>query len=398
MEPGEQGNGMPGRLRRCLQLSLRTRILIGCAVFLSVLFAAIVVGVVETVQIMGQRRGPPLGPEGWMLVEMVVRLPVDRPSSPVRDIFLNTTELGSLRETLWVEDVANREQVGLFQAPENWTSQEGYEYVPHVIVFEDVPGDAVEPDSLEKLAKYEKEGMVGLVFFAGDLFSGGPGLASWCGSPIADILPVDIEEVKLMKGMEARVKIKDRGFAPFKGFDFSTFPRIRAVTAVTPKPGAKVAATAEGGGEEYPLLVWWEVNGARILVWTGSFADIYNWGTDEFFQSGGSRGGPLFARKLVCFAAERGDESSGDTAAIAGYGWFKILVDEDHPEKVAGLRVYIDREKVKSDEEAREMGRQVWDYVFVAPGVVRPGLELGVEYVLSDELMAEIKAALTSLS
>ncbi|MGQ9586521.1 MAG: glutamine amidotransferase [Anaerolineae bacterium] len=397
MELEEQGNGMPGRLRRCLQLSLRTRILIGCAVFLSVLFAAIVVGVVETAQIMGQRRGSPVGPEGWMLVEMVVRLPVDRPSSPVRDIFLNTTELGSLRETLWVEDVGNREQVRLFQAPENWTSQEGYEYVPHVIVFEDVPGDAVEPDSLEKLAKYEKEGLVGLVFFAGDLFSGGPGLASWSGSPITDILPVDTEEVKLVKGMEAGVKIKDRGFPPFKGFDFSTFPRIQAVTRVVPKPGAKVAAAAEAGGKEYPLLVWWEVKGARILVWTGSFSDIYNWQTDEFFRSGGSRGGPLFARKLVCFAAERGGGSE-DTAATAGHGSFKIQTDEDHPEKVAGLRVYIDREKVKRDEEAREMGRQVWDYVFVAPGVVRPGLELGVEYVLTDELMAEIEAALTSSS
>lgn len=397
MKLGERGNGMPRRLRRCLQLSLRTRVLIGCAVFLSILFATIVVGVVETVQIIGQRRGPPLGPEEWMLVETVVRLPVDRPSSRVRDIFLNITGLGSLTQTVWIEDVAHREQVRLFQAPENWTSQEGYEYVPHVIIFEDVPGDAVEPDGLEKLAKYEKEGMVGLVFFAGELFSGGPGQASWSGSPIADILPIDTEEVKLVNGIEARVKIKDRGFPPFKGFDFSTFPKIEALTSVTPKPGAKVAATAEAGGKEHPLLVWWEVNGARILVWTGRFSDIYNWQTDEFFRSGGSRGGPLFARKLVCFAAERGGGSE-DTAATAGYGSFRILMDEDHPERVAGLRVYIDREKVKSDEEARELGRRVWDYVFVAPGAVRPGLELGVEYILTDELIAEIQATLTSSS
>jgi len=394
MELEDQNNATPGRLRSRLQFSLRTRILIGCTVFLSILFATIAVGVVETAQIIGQRRGPPLGPEGWMLVEMVVRLPVDRPSSPVRDIFFNTTGVKSLRETLWVEDVAHRKQVRLSQAPDTWTSQEGYEYVPHVIVFEDVPGDAVEPDSLEKLAKYEEEGMVGLVFFAGELFSGGPGLTSWSMSPIADILPINAEHTELLKGVQARVQIKDRGFPPFKGFDFSTFPRIEALTITTPKPGAKVAATAEARGKEYPLLVWWEVNGARILVWTGSFSDIYRWQTDEFFESGGSRGGPLFARKLVCFTAERGGGSE-DTAATAGCGSFKIMMDEDHPERVAGLRVYIDREKVRSDEEARELGRQIWDYVFVAPGVVRPGFEPGLEYILTDELMAEIKTALT---
>jgi len=105
----------------------------------------------------------------------------------------------------------------------------------------------------------------------------------------------------------------------------------------------------------------------------------------------------LFARKLVCFAAERGGGSEA-TAATAAYGSFKLLTDEDHPGRVVGVRVYINREKVKNAEEARELGRQVWDYVFIAPGAVRPGLEAGVEYILTDELIGEIQAASTSSS
>jgi hypothetical protein len=395
MVPEEDDSGPPEGPEWRWQVSLRSRVLIGCAVFLSILFGAIVVGVVETAQIIGQRSGPPLVTEGWMLVELVVRVPPDSPPSPVRDIFLNATELRSLAETLWIEDENHPPRVRLFQAPDDWVPREGYEYIPHVIVFENIPGDAIEADSLEKLAGYGEQGLVGLVFFAGDLFGGDPGCESWWGSPIADILPIDMEDVALVQGMEARVKIKDRGFSPFKGFDFSTFPRIEAVVGVTAKPGAKVAATAESGGEEYPLLVWWEVNGARIIVWTGSFDDVYGWDTEEFFESGGREGGPLFARNLVCFAAEGGDDGG---QGPGGYGSFSIVMDEYEPDRVAGLRVYIDRGKVKSDEEARQLGQLVWDYVYIAPGVVRSGLEPGGEYVLTEEFVAKIKQALAQES
>lgn len=283
-------------------LSLRGRVLVGGAVFFGVLFAAIALGVVQTAQIVDERRGPPpAGPEEWMLAATVSGVP-----SNIQHIFSFTAAPMSHAHHGWFGNASRK--VRLFTRLGTQPSPE-YEYIPHVIAFDNVPGDAVEPADLDKLVEYEEEGLVGLVFFAGEFFSGGGRYASWSESPIANLIPVTIVEEEPVTGIEAEMRIEDRKFPPFEGFDFSTL-RIHTINKVILKPGAKVAASVKLAGETHPLLVWWEVNGAKIIVWTGSFDDIYDWKTDEFWTSQGKEGygragGPYFARKIVYFAANR---------------------------------------------------------------------------------------------
>jgi len=282
--------------------SARTRMLVGGAIFFGILVTTIAVGVMQTAEIIDKRRGPaPPGPEDWMIVVDVAHVP-----SEIDHIFSFTAAPMSQTNCGWWDNRSRRAE--LFK-PMAWEPQPPYEYIPHVIAFDDVPPDAVEPADLEKLDQYEEEGLVGLVFFAGEFFGGGGRFASWSESPIADLIPVDMVQEEPVTGIEARMRIEDRKFSPFEGFDFSTF-RIHMINKVTPKPGAKVAASVKLAGETYPLLVWWEVNGARIVVWAGSFDDIYDWKTDEFWRSQGKEGygragGPYFARKIVYFAAKR---------------------------------------------------------------------------------------------
>jgi len=232
--------------------------------------------------------------------------------------------------------------------------------------------------------------LIGMVIFAGELFCGRDGFQSWSKSPIADIPPICVENMTYLRGIEARIRIEDRNFPSFKGFDFSSFPKINSIVDVTANPGARVVATARHEGRKYPLLVWWDFHGAKIVVWTGSFHDIYGWETEKFFESGGTAGGPLFARNLAYFAAEPGHSN----LTTRGYGSFTILTDQYHPCRPAGLRIYINRERVKNDEEARQLSQLVRDYVYVAPGVLRSSLKPGVEYVLTEDFTTRMRQAL----
>jgi len=73
-------------------------------------------------------------------------------------------------------------------------------------------------------------------------------------------------------------------------------------------------------------------------------------------------------------------------------GWFTVLGDIYDPEKVAGAAVYIDAKQADNGSEARELGSWIVDYIFVAPGFVRPGFEVGVQYILREKLMLEVEA------
>jgi metal-sulfur cluster biosynthetic enzyme len=158
--------------------------------------------------------------------------------------------------------------------------------------------------SINLLLEHEDDALIGLVFFAGDSLGGGPNSTSWCDSPLRDFIPVNIVDKEPVTGVKSDIRIKDWSFPPFKGFDFSTL-RVYKLTKVTAKPGATVVATAKLGGESHPILVWWERNGVRVVVWAGCFDDLYNWKNAEFWRTYGAKGGPLFARRLLYFAAQR---------------------------------------------------------------------------------------------
>jgi hypothetical protein len=74
------------------------------------------------------------------------------------------------------------------------------------------------------------------------------------------------------------------------------------------------------------------------------------------------------------------------------FGWFTVLEDIYDPGKVAGVAVYIDAKQVDNGSEARELGNRIVDYIFVVPGFVRPGLDVGVQYPLTEKLMLEVEA------
>jgi hypothetical protein len=281
-------------------LCMRTRILIAGALFYGVVFAVVAVGVMQTVEIIDERRGPPpLGPEDWVVVRTVARVPSD-----IGHIFSFMAAPMSITECGWFGVGTDRaklfEPIGIQPDP-------GFEYIPHVITFEDVPPDSIESADLDVLVEYEEEGLVGLVFFAGEFLRNSPDFTSWSESAIAHLIPVTVAEEGLVADIDAEVRIRDRKFPPFEGFDFRTF-RVHTITMVAPKPGARIVATVDVNGKRYPLLVWWEINGARVVVWTGSFDDIFGWMTGEFWKNEGRGGGPSFARRLVLFAAKRRPE------------------------------------------------------------------------------------------
>jgi len=282
------------------RISVRLQLMIGGVLFFGILCATMAIGVVQTAQIIDQRRGPaPPGPEDWMLVRTVYRAPSD-----IRHIFSFTAAPMACSYSTWVGNVSKK--VGLFK-PYAYEPPQGYEYIPHVIAFSDVPPEAIEPADLNRLVRYEEDALIGLAFFAGDSLGGGPNSTSWCDSPLADLIPVNIVDREPVTGIRSDIRIKDWSFPPFKGFDFSTL-RVHKLTKVSPKPGARVVATTKVDGESYPILVWWERNGVRIVVWAGCFDDLYNWKNAEFWRSYGARGGPLFARRLLYFAAQRRED------------------------------------------------------------------------------------------
>jgi len=73
--------------------------------------------------------------------------------------------------------------------------------------------------------------------------SGGGRHASWSESPIANLIPETIVEEEPVTGIEAEMRIEDRKFPAFEGFDFSTL-RKHTTNKVIPNPGAEAAASA----------------------------------------------------------------------------------------------------------------------------------------------------------
>jgi len=282
--------------RHWLPVSLRFRVLLAGVILFSFLFAAITIGIAQTMRIIDERRGViPPGPGDWLLVRTV-----GYAGSDLARIFYSASAPLNHQHSEWCEKWQRR--VDLFHPIGRWSPKPG-EYIPHVIAFDDVPSYAVEHASLERLLAYQKEGMVGLAFFMGKHFSP-PDQSSWFDSPIAALIPVAPADQPPLTGVDAIIRVNDRAFSPAKGFDFSTL-RLHSLFRVKTRPGARVAMTARVGGQAYPLLVWWEKNGARVIVWTGCLDEVFNWKSDEYFSSGGKAGGPYFVQKIICFAARR---------------------------------------------------------------------------------------------
>lgn len=99
--------------------------------------------------------------------------------------------------------------------------------------------------------------------------------------------------------------------------------------------------------------------------------------------------GLLSALVLAAGISPSGSEDGRPSGNV--FGWFTILVDIYDPGKIAGVAVYIDNEQIEDETEARQLAERVVDHVFTAPGSVRPGFVVGVQYPLREELILEIK-------
>jgi len=81
------------------------------------LLGGLLLGAVETAQNIAQRSGSPQVAGGWMLAQIVLRVPPGGTAPPVGEIFYNSSELHSVSQTLWIENETHPRKVLLFQAP-----------------------------------------------------------------------------------------------------------------------------------------------------------------------------------------------------------------------------------------------------------------------------------------
>jgi uncharacterized membrane protein len=105
-------------------------------------------------------------------------------------------------------------------------------------------------------------------------FSGRFGQGAWYGTPVAEVLPVELERgddrVEAPDG--AFVKVADASHPVVRGVPWETCPPFLGYNKLKPKPGAQVLATI---GEGDPFIVVWE-RGGRVMAFASD--PVLHWG------------------------------------------------------------------------------------------------------------------------
>ena len=134
------------------------------------------------------------------------------------------------------------------------------------------------PDRLQVIADYVRQGGA-LVMAGGWLsFQGYQAKASYHGTPVEDVLPVEIspfdDRVETTHG--APVRVVDSQHAVLAGIP-AEWPQFLGYQRVTAKDGAAVLAVV-GDGAQDPLVAVWTVGEGRAMAFTSDLAP--HWGTD----------------------------------------------------------------------------------------------------------------------
>jgi uncharacterized membrane protein len=143
----------------------------------------------------------------------------------------------------------------------------------------------LNPKLVENIEKLVREKGVGLLMTGGlDSFGGTPGITgqSWRGTPIGNLLPVEIPEPNAQIDESTEIKPTLEGFGkyimkldadPKKNAKFwadigdLAYTRLGGFTVIgKPKATATIYATAGRVGEDHPLLVGHEVGKGRVLA------------------------------------------------------------------------------------------------------------------------------------
>jgi len=264
-------------------LSLRNRMLVGGVLFFAVLFGMIGIGLVQTARLF---RDQP---------QHITALAISRHPSEIEEILKKASEDYNVKGEVLHVDRAWCPKAHLFTAG----------LTPDVFVFDDIPPEAVDAEDLARLATVATENRVGVVFFAGEFFAGNGNHTSWTDSAIGHLLPVKVDkETARLKGDNMRITVIDKDFCPFPG-RVAELPPVEEFTVLDVKPEARVVVSAmDTRGETYPLLVWWEVGEARIVVWAGSSNDFYRWKTEHDVRDSGAENDPSLVEEIIVFAAE----------------------------------------------------------------------------------------------
>lgn len=134
------------------------------------------------------------------------------------------------------------------------------------------------PDRLQAIADYVRQGGA-LVMAGGWLsFQGYQAKASYHGTPVEDVLPVEIspfdDRVETTQG--APVRVLDADHPVLAGLP-SEWPEFLGYQRLVPKPGADVLAVV-GSDARDPLVAVWRVGEGRAMAFTSDLAP--HWGTD----------------------------------------------------------------------------------------------------------------------
>jgi hypothetical protein len=255
---------------------LRGRILMLGLVFFTVVLATVGLGLLQTARILSVAQD---GPEGAVVVSR------------------HPSEMSQLFETEPGEFVVNAVEWQSDQPQQGTRLFQKGEPAPTVFTFDDVPPEAVDQEDLSRLAGMAEEESVGIVFFAGENFAGGEGAASWPGSPIGHLLPVTVNETAPVVEGEVKIAVENSGHSRYYALD--ELPNLQQLARLVPKAGAEVVISIrEVGGQSLPLLVRWEIDGSRVVVWAGGYGDLHEWESSQ----GTGEGEVSLPKDMVRFA------------------------------------------------------------------------------------------------
>jgi len=131
------------------------------------------------------------------------------------------------------------------------------------------------PNRLKLIKRFVEEGG-GLLMCGGWYsFSGRFGQGAWYGTPVAEVLPVELEPVddRVEAPDGALVRAADGDHPVTRGIPWETCPPFLGYNRLKPKPGARVLATV---GEGDPLIVVWERGRGRVMAFASD--PVLHWG------------------------------------------------------------------------------------------------------------------------
>jgi hypothetical protein len=143
------------------------------------------------------------------------------------------------------------------------------------VVLDNANRHALTDKQIDLLARVVEEARVGLFMAGGDESFGGYNYPPWGQTSIGELLPTgDIEQTWVVPGRLV-VDEEDHEFMSSIPWERrSPFMEAWQHNLVTTKPGSQLLAhTVQNryylGGDMHPLLITWELNGARVFACTG---------------------------------------------------------------------------------------------------------------------------------